>query len=1141
MFLDTRVKRGAELSTDHHLVVELDQMVGKDAGQTVRLKTSYRTWMACGTRWRDYISRLSWEHLGIPLEELSKVSGSGFHKILKCLVMNNGTHKLKKGKQINLYMKEEKIKAKLSKTIRERKKTVYNSLTTTECYNKASGFTGKGSVEEMRETIVKHVHKSKNIMFEKAQNEMLSQLRDLKVFPGISLCFNKCFLKLVLNSSEEHFQNEGIDKETFLSLRELRSINVFIPKIGPRVKFRKRLKEYLQAQTTSKRPIPNPKAQGSDPLVHRGELQHMAAELGSYKASPHQLAMPLTLGNSRVVEGPVQPSPLKELGSRAQAMREQDIDEESIYNLDDQDIVALMPKVGPRSTFKKRLKLLKVCPSTSDTREEIILSDVKNIMRCVHERIPNQDNKLNKFLNTFSVCIFQPDHNPYVNPCTTGIKSVTWRQIRGSWFGVFANADQGKEDDDDDDDDDTVDKLSALYGEEWRNKTHEDLMDRRYFREIPEFLSSERKILSCESAEELSARFVKYTKSGSKDGEGKEVKRWYWPLVKCVTVRVPDNDLLQHVTLVDLPGNGDRNKSRDKMWKEVVGSCSAVWIVTDINRAGSEKEPWEILKSASSLMGNGGECQHIHFICTKSDVIEDPDELSADAVCARIYKRNMQVKEEMSKEFSKLHEVKKHFSAECFKVFTVSSKEFKKKTHIYPEKTLVKIPKLKEFLQNLNDCHSKTSNYVSGAYGILSLIQGSRCTEVAGEKTDVCTDLEENIRFELEKVRKPMEEACESFEKCLSEGVENAKKSYEKVLRSFLHHHKRSGRGFHRILKCLVKNNGTYTPKKGKQINLNMKLASLLTDSIDEEFQRTFPNEGKGGPFNKAISKFSLHTETLIEKYKRVELQLTFLKTEVKYENTIILSFINKTIRERKKTVYSSLTMTIEEIMQECYKKAARFTGDGSLKNMRETIVKHVYDSKNIMFEQAKNEMLSQLRGLKEEILRTLEGTMQKSIDLSLKTDGVLIPDVAVELAEVKKYSSELEDTLMKRDEFVLDHQEKVTALQSTELALDRLARDPWLTIRLPGLFRELLIARGSLPANLQLAHLPQSLQPAPQPQLASPEPAPQPAGFQPAPRISDLGLRRRPSQHQTAAGEGSEAVSTMLSPKRNSMVDTAF
>lgn len=51
-----------------------------------------------------------------------------------------------------------------------------------------------------------------------------------------------------------------------------------------------------------------------------------------------------------------------------------------------------------------------------------------------------------------------------------------------------------------------------------------------------------------------------------------------------------------------------------------------MWIVTDINRAATEKEPWEILKSTCSLMGNGGECQHIHFICTKSDLTEDVDE-----------------------------------------------------------------------------------------------------------------------------------------------------------------------------------------------------------------------------------------------------------------------------------------------------------------------------------------------------------------------------------------------------------------------------------------------------------------------------------------------------------------------------------
>ena len=61
-------------------------------------------------------------------------------------------------------------------------------------------------------------------------------------------------------------------------------------------------------------------------------------------------------------------------------------------------------------------------------------------------------------------------------------------------------------------------------------------------------------------AEELSEAYVTFASSGGK----------YWPLVKYVTVKVPKKDLLQHVTLVDLPGTGDRNKSRDEMWKEVI-------------------------------------------------------------------------------------------------------------------------------------------------------------------------------------------------------------------------------------------------------------------------------------------------------------------------------------------------------------------------------------------------------------------------------------------------------------------------------------------------------------------------------------------------------------------------------------------
>lgn len=63
------------------------------------------------------------------------------------------------------------------------------------------------------------------------------------------------------------------------------------------------------------------------------------------------------------------------------------------------------------------------------------------------------------------------------------------------------NACQEKENDDDDHD--TDEKLSALYGEEWRDVSLENLMDSKYFRDIKEFLDSKKKILTCESVSKI--------------------------------------------------------------------------------------------------------------------------------------------------------------------------------------------------------------------------------------------------------------------------------------------------------------------------------------------------------------------------------------------------------------------------------------------------------------------------------------------------------------------------------------------------------------------------------------------------------------------------------------------------------------
>lgn len=70
------------------------------------------------------------------------------------------------------------------------------------------------------------------------------------------------------------------------------------------------------SQNNTKIPIPDPKAQGGDPLIHSGEVQHMVAELGSYKQADIS-SSPLTADNSRVEESPAS---LKEFSSIAQTV-----------------------------------------------------------------------------------------------------------------------------------------------------------------------------------------------------------------------------------------------------------------------------------------------------------------------------------------------------------------------------------------------------------------------------------------------------------------------------------------------------------------------------------------------------------------------------------------------------------------------------------------------------------------------------------------------------------------------------------------------------------------------------------------------------------------------------------------------------
>ncbi|XP_059203360.1 uncharacterized protein LOC131982778 isoform X2 [Centropristis striata] len=136
----------------------------------------------------------------------------------------------------------------------------------------------------------------------------------------------------------QRFEDESIDKETFLSLGDSDSISVLIPKIGPRVKFKKRLKEYLQWNSME-------------------TCDFVRDKLTEW-----------------------------DLSELIQRFEDEGIDKETFVSLEKScNLNNLIPKIGPRVKFRKKLREYLQDPtmfpwgfestSTSDTSPDIEMSE----------------------------------------------------------------------------------------------------------------------------------------------------------------------------------------------------------------------------------------------------------------------------------------------------------------------------------------------------------------------------------------------------------------------------------------------------------------------------------------------------------------------------------------------------------------------------------------------------------------------------------------------------------------------------------------------------------------------------------------------------------------------------------------------
>ncbi|XP_042563445.1 nuclear GTPase SLIP-GC-like [Clupea harengus] len=582
------------------------------------------------------------------------------------------------------------------------------------------------------------------------------------------------------------------------------------------------------------------------------------------------------------------------------------------------------------------------------------------------------------------------------------------------------------------------DKIKALYGKNATGKSFDELMKDDRSPVIAAMLRSNTKTISRFQASDLSEAIMPYIQHQESDLGG-----LYWPVVKTVRIKVPDHkELLQNIVLVDLPGNGDCNQTRDEMWKSMLRECTAVWVVSNINRAASDKAAWEILKSSMTDMVQGGACTRITFICTKTDdmdpktymrslkskksvflfnqhflcILNNEDlQITAgnesDKKLKCIQHRNNMAKNRVKQEFEKQFPLQKYY-IRSFSVFTVSSQEFcSEEPYLKQEDT--EIPKLREVLRRLNHSNANrvASQYLTNATGILSLIQTSKDNneEMNMDKAKLHNELRKKLDDELKCLRFDHLEPCyDELEKYLSDGVKKSERKCAEITKKNVDVPvEKNGRGYHQTLSALCRNKGYFRSNDGETRDLNRSLAEIMYESINEKFNALFPNKGETRlSVREKVKRFSIFSISVTEGYSNPA-AMTHILRFLKAEEGKLKRMIYREIAQQKKEIYASITDTIKEEMLPGYNKAEECVGTRSMLVKQRVLIQHTESLKHTMFNKAKNRMLVSFRNLTKLIEIMLRENLLEAMAHALTESNFPFSlDVSIEIAALEMLSA---------------------------------------------------------------------------------------------------------------------------------------
>ncbi|XP_051774780.1 nuclear GTPase SLIP-GC-like isoform X1 [Erpetoichthys calabaricus] len=557
--------------------------------------------------------------------------------------------------------------------------------------------------------------------------------------------------------------------------------------------------------------------------------------------------------------------------------------------------------------------------------------------------------------------------------------------------------------------------ITAVYGSDGPNKSFPELVEK-------DIHGSLRSKFTAKSASELCKIMKSYIVSDSNEDSSCS----YWPLVKVVKIFVPKKTcgLPDKVVLVDLPGSGDSNKERNNMWKEYITKCSYVWIVAEINRAQSNSNVLEILNTGLEGAAGGGRCQNIAIICTKTDNTgikrnEMSKEASSKDERECIKKRNEKAKNTLIKKYN--NQVKNFLMGSSdeldvdskIKVFTVSSKEYwniqrKMKSSLKIEDT--ELPLLQDYLKKIYKIQTikAVKNYISEVSGIISFLNVPK--EMAKDKANMNSSLYEKLKnsltIEIKGLDKFVGDIQTTLQTQLQRGAREAVNKCRNNLESILNPKDANFSGYHKTIKALCKNRGSFRSSTGKFIDLNKKLASPIYAAVDNTFKNTFQfnrdtRRNIKGKLSLLQSNFEKDVALQSQSYR-----LIFIKTELR---RVLVSMENEILR-RKINIYNTIFKSIQKKLDQVYKDAYKMEGLNSMSSIQMMFRNKVREGQNSMFREAVEKMLDKFAKLKEFVITTIEDNMEISMKLALTQfpDGLNLPDSSKELEMMKKLCKKL-------------------------------------------------------------------------------------------------------------------------------------